>query len=86
MHLPDGPTATFKLSSAVLPEKIQGHGRLTSHEPEVILNNFNTRLGMTVGRMLGALFPQKPNFVGTLSLGYISLRCSRLLCPLSLGT
>lgn len=88
-HLPDGPTATFKLTSATLPEQIrvcssapcictsatlalnfavlhclQNHGRLTSHYPEVILNHFNTRLGITVGRMLGALFHQRPNFVG----------------------
>jgi len=63
-HLPNGPTATFKLTSAVLPEHIKGHGKLTSHYPEVILNHFNTRLGITVGRMLGALFHQRPNFVG----------------------
>jgi len=41
-----------------------GHGRTTSHQPEVILNNFNTRLGHRVGRMLGSLLHQVPNFKG----------------------
>ncbi|KAH9640590.1 hypothetical protein HF086_000534 [Spodoptera exigua] len=31
---------------------------------EVILNNFSTRLGLTVGRMLGALFHYEPQFRG----------------------
>jgi hypothetical protein len=40
----------------------QNHGRSTSHTPEVILNNFTTRLGHTIGRQLAALFPQQPQF------------------------
>jgi len=64
VHLPEGPTAYFKLSSVILPQEIKGHGTPTSHLPEVILNNFNTRLGHTIGRMLGALFPQQPQFKG----------------------
>ena len=42
----------------------QGHGRATSHKPEVILNNFTTRLGHSVGRMFAALFPHHPEFRG----------------------
>ena len=42
----------------------QGHGRISSHKPELILNNFNTRLGRRVGRMLGSLFHQDPQFRG----------------------
>jgi len=64
VHLPEGPTAHFKLSSFVAPEDIPGHGKTTDHRPELILNNFNTRLGHTIGRMLASLFPQDPNFRG----------------------
>ncbi|KAJ3112270.1 argininosuccinate synthetase [Phlyctochytrium bullatum] len=72
IHLPKGPTAYFKLSSVKLNREIQtalveprqGHARLGPEKPELILNNFNTRLGHTVGRMLAALFPQVPEFKG----------------------
>lgn len=64
VHLPNGPTAYYKLSNVVLCKDIEGHGQPTSHKPEVILNNFNTRLGHRVGRMLGSLFHQAPQFVG----------------------
>jgi ribosome production factor 1 len=56
-HLPAGPTAYFSLSSFEQGSKIPGHGRPTSHVPEVILNNFVTRLGRRIGRFLGSLFP-----------------------------
>ncbi|KAF3835172.1 hypothetical protein F7725_027730 [Dissostichus mawsoni] len=36
----------------------------TEHSPEVILNNFTTRLGHSIGRLFAALFPQDPQFVG----------------------
>ena len=32
--------------------------------PEVILNNFDTRIGHRIGRMLAALVPQRPEFEG----------------------
>ncbi|KAI8849722.1 anticodon-binding protein [Chytridium lagenaria] len=64
IHLPDGPTAHFKLSSIKLNKQIKGHGRLGPEKPELILNNFNTRLGHSVGRMLASLFPQVPEFKG----------------------
>ncbi|KAJ3416937.1 Ribosome production factor 1 [Chytridiales sp. JEL 0842] len=64
IHLPDGPTAHFKLSSLKLNKEIRGHGKMDDYKPELILNNFNTRLGHTVGRMLAALFPQVPEFEG----------------------
>lgn len=56
-HLPVGPTAYFKLTNFQPGSKIPGHGRPTSHIPEVILNNFTTRLGRRVGRFLGSFFP-----------------------------
>lgn len=36
----------------------------TEHVPEVILNNFTTRLGHSIGRMFAALFPHDPQFIG----------------------
>ncbi|KAM6921943.1 ribosome production factor 1 [Xenentodon cancila] len=64
-HLPDGPTAHFKVSSARLRKEIKRRGKNpTEHFPEVILNNFTTRLGHTIGRLFAALFPQNPEFVG----------------------
>lgn len=63
-HLPMGPTAYFKLSSFQKGSTIAGHGKPTSHIPEIILNNFTTRLGRRVGRFLGALFPHNPELEG----------------------
>ncbi|SCU98480.1 LAFA_0G18206g1_1 [Lachancea sp. 'fantastica'] len=64
IHLPDGPTFYFKVSSYVEVQKIVGHGRPTSHIPELILNNFNTRLGKTVGKLFQSIFPQNPDIEG----------------------
>ncbi|PAV19708.1 Brix-domain-containing [Pyrrhoderma noxium] len=63
-HLPQGPSAYFKLSSVILSKQISGHARSTSHFPELVLNNFATRLGHTVGRMFQTLFPPLPEFQG----------------------
>jgi len=63
-HLPRGPTAYYKVSSVKFPKEIYKPGKLTTHKPELILNNFNTRLGHTIGRMFACLFPQQPNFKG----------------------
>ncbi|KAK4753282.1 hypothetical protein SAY87_022080 [Trapa incisa] len=62
--LPDGPTAHFKLSKLVLRKDIKNHGNPTKHEPELILNNFTTRLGLRVGRLIGSLLPQNPDLLG----------------------
>lgn len=64
LHLPHGPSLLFSITSIEMPKRISGHGRATSHDPELILNNFSTRLGHTVGRMFQALFPQAPDFYG----------------------
>jgi ribosome production factor 1 len=63
-HLPIGPTSVYKITSFVQAKEIRGHGRSTSHTPEVLLNNFSTELGLRIGRMLGSLFPHDPNFIG----------------------
>ncbi|XP_058818927.1 probable ribosome production factor 1 [Topomyia yanbarensis] len=65
IHLPEGPTAHFKLSNyKSLKDLKKRRSTMTSHRPEVILTNFTTRLGLTIGRMLGALFHYEPEFVG----------------------
>uniref|UniRef100_A0A8C3AJL4 Ribosome production factor 1 n=1 Tax=Cyclopterus lumpus TaxID=8103 RepID=A0A8C3AJL4_CYCLU len=64
-HLPDGPTAHFKISNVRLRKEMKRRGKdPTEHFPEVILNNFTTRLGHSIGRQFAALFPQDPQFVG----------------------
>jgi ribosome production factor 1 len=45
-------------------KEISGHGLLNAHAPELILNNFDSRLGHTVGRMFACLFPKVPEFAG----------------------
>ncbi|KAK0501467.1 anticodon-binding protein [Armillaria luteobubalina] len=64
IHLPTGPTAYFKLTSIELTKQIYGHARATSHFPELVLNNFVTRLGHSVGRLFQTLFPPMPEFEG----------------------
>jgi ribosome production factor 1 len=64
VKLPEGPTAVFKLTNTKLSKQIQNHGRSSSHTPELILNNFTTRLGHTVGRLFVSLFPHVPQFTG----------------------
>eukprot|EP00127_Corallochytrium_limacisporum_P005207 Clim_evm24s201 gene=Clim_evmTU24s201 len=63
-HLPDGPTAYYKLTSFVPHAKIWNKARTSEHYPELVLNNFGTRLGHTIGRMFASLIPQKPDFMG----------------------
>jgi len=64
-HLPEGPTAHFKLSNVKITKDIKRDWReITSHRPEVILNNFTTRLGHSVARMLAVLFHYDPQFRG----------------------
>jgi len=64
IHLPDGPTARYRLKSLRLSKDIRNCGRADEHKPELILNGFNTRLGHRVGRMFASLFHQEPNFRG----------------------
>lgn len=65
IHLPHGPTAHFKVSNVKLTKDLKRKlSDFTSHRPEVILTNFTTRLGTTIGRMLGAIFHYEPQFRG----------------------
>ncbi|CAH2310424.1 ribosome production factor 1 [Pelobates cultripes] len=64
-HLPEGPTAHFKMSSVRLRKEMKRKGKdPTEHQPEVILNNFSTRLGHSIGRMFASLYPHDPQFTG----------------------
>eukprot|EP00927_Polykrikos_kofoidii_P085589 TRINITY_DN9349_c0_g1_i1.p1 TRINITY_DN9349_c0_g1~~TRINITY_DN9349_c0_g1_i1.p1 ORF type:complete len:337 (-),score=69.02 TRINITY_DN9349_c0_g1_i1:189-1199(-) len=64
-HLPKGPTSFWRLTRLKLGQEIKGGATCNStHNPELILNNFTTRLGRRLGRQFAALFPQKPDFVG----------------------
>ncbi|CAH0387600.1 unnamed protein product [Bemisia tabaci] len=65
IHLPDGPTANFRLSNVrTTKEMRKDHKLITEHRPEVILNNFTTRLGHSVARMLASIFHYDPEFKG----------------------
>jgi ribosome production factor 1 len=63
-HLPDGPTAYFKINSLKFTKDLKRKGESSDHFPEIILNNFNTRLGHTIARMFACLFPHNPEFKG----------------------
>jgi len=64
-HLPKGPTSYWRITRMKLGQEIKkGATCNSSHNPELILNNFVTRLGRRIGRQLAALFPQKPDFLG----------------------
>lgn len=62
--LPEGPTAYFRVTSVRHGKELAGHGRSSSHTPELILNNFSSRLAHTIGRMFVSLFPPVPQFHG----------------------
>ncbi|CAF0958993.1 unnamed protein product [Brachionus calyciflorus] len=62
--LPEGPTMNFKLSSLRLSDEIKNGGGFTKHKPEIIMNNFNTRLGLQIGRSFATLFPTDPQYEG----------------------
>ncbi|KAF8239328.1 Brix-domain-containing protein [Tricholoma matsutake] len=64
VYLPNGPSAYFRLTSVQLTQQIFGHARATPHYPELVLNNFVTRLGHAIGRMFQTTFPPMPEFQG----------------------
>ncbi|XP_075229418.1 putative ribosome production factor 1 isoform X1 [Lycorma delicatula] len=65
IHLPDGPTAYFRVSNVKTTNELKKSWKnITKHRPELILNNFSTRLGLTVARMLNGIFHYNPEFKG----------------------
>lgn len=55
-----GPLAIFKVTNIVYQKDIKHHGLATDHVPELILNNFDSKIGVKVGKLLATLFPQSP--------------------------
>ncbi|KAI4186556.1 MAG: hypothetical protein L6R41_003404 [Letrouitia leprolyta] len=64
VHLPSGPTFHFSISNWVEGKKLPGHGRPTDHNPELILNNFRTPLGLLTAHLFRSVFPPQPDFQG----------------------
>ena len=62
--LPEGPTAFFRLSSVFFCEQLKHPAGFSRHKPEIILNNFRTRLGLSIQRLLSTLFHFDPDFKG----------------------
>lgn len=66
----------------ISPAALQGHGRATSHKPELILSGFGTRLGHRISRIFSALFAQV-QLVGRCCLASSAVERYRLLVKLS---
>ncbi|UXI15732.1 hypothetical protein NH340_JMT01675 [Sarcoptes scabiei] len=64
VHLPNGPTANYRLSSIKYQSDIKNKAAFNNSCPEVIINNMTTRLGYSIGRMLSSLFHFEPQFRG----------------------
>jgi ribosome production factor 1 len=64
VHLPVGPTLHFSITNWYDARSLPGHGRATNHTPELILNNFNTPLGLLTAHVFRSLFPAKPDLEG----------------------
>ncbi len=58
-HL-EGMLAVFKITSVEFQKQIRHHAVATEHVPELILNNFDSKVGVRLGRLLASLFPQQP--------------------------
>lgn len=63
-HLPEGPTATFRISNFLSNKELNNTAERTEHYPELIFKNFDTRLGRRIGRMLECLFPATRDYAG----------------------
>ncbi|KAL1302466.1 hypothetical protein AAFC00_002858 [Neodothiora populina] len=64
VHLPHGPMFHFSISNWVEGAKLPGHGNATGHNPELILNNFRTPLGLLTAHLFRTMFPPQPELVG----------------------
>lgn len=64
VHLPHGPMFHFSISNWVEGTKLPGHGNPTGHNPELILNNFRTPLGLLAAHLFKTMFPPQPELIG----------------------
>lgn len=55
--LPEGPTSYFRITSLVKGQDMKGSAVCTDHLPELVMNNFDTRLGHRIERQMKSLFP-----------------------------
>ncbi|KAF1957597.1 Brix-domain-containing protein [Byssothecium circinans] len=62
--LPHGPHVHFSISNWVEGKKLPGHGVDQGFQPELILNNFRTPLGMLTAQLMSSLFPAKAEIEG----------------------
>ncbi|ORC91626.1 putative ribosome biogenesis protein [Trypanosoma theileri] len=63
-HLPEGPTATFRVSNFLTHAQLSDPAPRTEHYPELIFKNFDTRLGRRIHRLLECLFPSIRDYAG----------------------
>lgn len=56
-HLPFGPTAYFTLRNCVQRHDIPDCGTMSEALPQIIINNFETKLGTRLATVLKCLFP-----------------------------
>lgn len=56
-HLPFGPTAYFTLRNVVQRHDIENCGTMSEVFPQIILDNFESKLGRRLGNVLKCLFP-----------------------------
>lgn len=74
-HLPKGPTSYWRITRLKLGQEMKGGASCNaSHNPELILNQFVTRLGRRLARQLAALFPQRPDFEGRRTITFHNQR------------
>lgn len=64
VHLPVGPHFHFSITNWVEGRKLPGHGNPTDHNPELILHNFKTPLGMLSAALFQSIFPAHPELQG----------------------
>jgi len=62
VHMPDGPTALFRLFNLKFSKDIEKCGRTTSQCSELMLKNFRTKLGRKIGHMFLSLFQNEPQY------------------------
>jgi len=74
-HLPDGPTTWWRMTRLTLGQHLKRHATCNPDDnPELILNNFKSRLGRRVARQLAALFPARPDFKGRRTITFHNQR------------
>ncbi|PVH95001.1 Brix-domain-containing protein [Periconia macrospinosa] len=83
--LPSGPHIHFSITNWVEGKALPGHGVDQGFQPELILNNFKTPLGLLTAHLFKSLFPAQPELQGRTAVtlhnqrDYIFLRRHRYI-------